>query len=183
MALENTPNWPWIILGMAFLLALAIAGYAAQRQKPTSGLNASKMKFVWNEDERVLKSQDPDIYVRVFGPGREPYSDYVLYVGKRRIGFTTEAPAYRTDDGRRIWVLSSVATYVSRGGSRGTIYAHQTLFEDKAEQDRMIALIEAALQNFDWSAPDIHNVNSVVKYTDRLRRQIDSGKLIKQART
>ncbi len=138
------------------------------------------VSFAWNKEKGIIESKEADIFVRPFGQslGRGP-SQYVLYMGKREIGFATLYPAQITKDKKRIWEVSEVCIEVHRGGtSTGTIYARRTKFVDTDEQSRAISLIKAALSEFyDISWADPHS-NSVVKLTGELENKIARGDFI-----
>ena len=164
-----------------FVAIIAAAGVIVfLRNKPSSPeLRIENISFTWNVETKTLESDDPDIFIRVFGQSMaEPYTESVLYIGSRKIGFSTALPAYKTDDGRRIWVVKAIGIHVSRGGSKGTIYAHTTKFADREEQDRVVALISAALKNFVNKRHEDKTANSIVKFDDQLQQKLKTGKLI-----
>ncbi len=169
-----------IIVSVLVLIAVIILGLLFFLSPKPQNAASSGLRFFWNEESQTLVSSDPDISIRVFGSSYgQDWSEYVLTKGQRKIGFSTELPAYKTDDDRRIWVLAGLCIRVWRGYKPEKVYAEYTKFEDFAEQNQVLEIIISALQKFAGVGVGLTDRDSMVRISDRLQDELSFGKLIK----
>ncbi len=144
------------------------------------------MKFVYDQPNKRIVSDDPEIWVEDCGRDRDRGRAFVLYVGGKAIGFrepdSREEHAQEKGDGSLTWTVGEIGSFV-RGwddAADGLVEkASSYRFRDREEQGSAIELIRCALSVYTGAfgkneIPEVH-----VSFTPALLEKLSSGVLVK----
>jgi len=145
------------------------------------------MQFYYDSARKRIVSEDPEVWVEDCGTMRERGHGFILHLRGKKIGFeevsTSSERIKGPTESSISWTIDKIGGSVDKWSSKLDCVveaAHGYHFECMGEQVEAVELIEKSLSVFldIFGKYDVENVS--VFFTDRLRRQLASGELIRE---
>jgi len=146
----------------------------------------SVMKFKYNSKTHVIESDDSEVLVTWLPIGPEPFMQFILSTGDKRVGFRTDFVETRNlptsfDGKQRILRIIDLGCDILRWDNkvgRAISLVNTLKFANEAEQRQVLTIIMNALAAF---GSDASACPAQTEYSDELKNRIARGELIQKA--
>lgn len=144
------------------------------------------MKFKYNSKTHVMESDDSEVSVAWLPIGPEPFMQFILSMGDKRVGFRTDFVETRdlpasSDGVQRVLRIIDLGCDILRWddeAGRATSLVNTFRFANEAEQRRILAIIVDALAAF---GSDASTCPAQTEYSDELQSRMTRGELMQKA--